>query len=321
MKPFAANPEPDFKLYKGSCDLDYVRFFSTITKPLPLPPSTKLKILPMHAHGHNGMLLTIHDPKVSDLQVIARELPAAVFDGIEVFYDFTPKGDLALKERRTRIEDVRQWVISHLYPWDAEGIQVATRVSSARKHSEPVLSGEVERRARSNETMYFGHSDSKYAKPSEPNYASMRLYRKITDNLSALPPHEHRCRIEVTLNQSGCKHFGLTNPASIFGFYFRQFGQYFRLVNPEVRPYVMPRLRKLNPRMADLLEPKRMKMAADTLVWAGIHAASGEKLLNVDGKHRHQAGNRMIQIRLDDLTKKYKKSRENPDYGNEWGSF
>lgn len=262
--------------------------------------------------------MTIHDPTLYDLIVVTRELPTAVLDGIEVFFDFTPKGELRLKERHKLIEEIRQWVISHLLPWQAIGIQAATRVSKGRKHCEPVFSGEVERRARSGETMYYGHSDSKYADPSKPNFASMKVYRKITNNKKPLLPAKHRCRVEVTLNQFGCKHFGLINPESLVGFDFRQLGPYFRLVKPEIRPLAMCKLRKWNPRMAAYLEPLRMKMAADTLISVGSHAASEEKLLIVDRKHRHMKGNKMILYRLDDLTRKFKKCQRNI---KEWGSF
>lgn len=322
MKPLTSIPEPDLKIYKSSCDIDFVRFFSSTTKTLSISPY-KIKVRPLHAHGHKGMLVTIQDPQPSDLLTVAKELPEAIFDAIEVYFDLTPKDQgLTLPQHHAHIEEVRQWLISHLYPWEAVGLQVATRVSSGKRHCEPVLSGDVERRAKKNETMYLGHSDSIYADPDEPNFASMRLYRKVTDNRMALPPNKHKCRLEVTLNQFGCKHFGLTTPESIFSFDFRKLGQYFRLVKPEVRPYVMRKLRKKAPLMAALLEPKRTKMAADTLIFAGSHAASHEKLLNVDGKHRHQTGNRRIQIRLDDLTKKFAKYMKKREiYGGEWGSF
>lgn len=225
--------EPDFALLKRSCGLDFIRFFSDTAKVLPLSPA-RTKIKPLRAQDHDGMLLTIQEPTVKDIDLVVRELPAAVIDAIEVYFDFTPKGALSLLERQNRIEDVRQWVLSHLYPWQAVGIQASTRVSKGRKHSEPVYSGEIERRAARYETMYFGHSDSIFADPDEPNFASMRLYRKVTDNRHGLPPVKHRCRLELTLSQAGCKYFGLTSPASLFGFNFRQFAPYFRLVKPEV---------------------------------------------------------------------------------------
>jgi hypothetical protein len=315
-----SSTEPDFVLFKRSCGLDFIRLFSETTKVLPLSPA-RTKIRPLRAYGHDGMILTIQEPKVKDVEIIAKELPTAIFDAVEVYFDFTPKGVISALERQNRIEDVRQWVLSHLYPWQALGIQAATRVSKGWKHSEPVYFGDVERRAARYETMYFGHSDSIFADPDEPNLASMRLYRKITDGGRHLSPSKHRCRLELTMNQAGCKHFGLVDPASLFGFNFRQFAPYFRLVKPEVRPCVMPKLRASNPRMAELLERTKLRMAAGTLSNVGSHAASREKLLNVDGHHRHKEGNRMIQLRLDDLTRRFKKSRESSSYGDEWGSW
>ena len=263
----------------------------------------------MRAGDHDGMLLTIHDTKVEDIEVVARELPEAVFDSIEVYYDFTPKGALSLTDKHQRIEMVRQWILTHLYPWQGVGIQEATRVSSGPRHAEAVFNGDIERRAENNETLYFGHAKRIHANRDKANYAFMRLYNKKTDNKKALSPDKYRCRVEVNLNSMGCEHFGLTDPSSLFGFDFRKLGPYFRLVKPEVRISYMRKLRKWNIPMAELLESKRTRMAADTLRDVGSHAAIKNKLINVDGHHRHSEGNRMIQVRLDDLTRKFKKGR------------
>jgi len=321
MTPLASLPEPNFDLFKISCGIDFVRFFSPISKSLALHlPLSRIYYKPMHAHGHDGMLVTIHDPKVYDLIIVTRELPAAVIDAIEVYCDFTPKDKtIPLKERHDRIEDVRQWLISHLLPWQAVGIQAATRISAGLGHSAPVYTDKIRTRATADETMYFGHSDSKYADPGKPNFAFMRLYKKVRDNGAALLPANHRCHLEVTLNQFGCKHFGLTYPESIFDFDFRDLGEYFRLVKPEVkRPATPKRVSAGHPRLSRFFDERRMRAAAETLILVGSHAASHEKLLNVDRLHRHAAGNKMILKSLDDLSHRIEKRR---NYVREWGSF
>lgn len=312
--------EPDFDCYKKSCGVDFVRFFSRTAKALALPNS-KTKTIPLRAGGADGMLLTIQEPTVFEIETVAQELPDAQFDGIEVFYDFTPKGCSSPEQRKAMIENIRQWLISHLYPWQGPGLQIATRVSKGRKHAEPVFTHVVERRADANETMYFGHADPIYADPDQANYAFMRLYAKVTDNRTALLPDKWRCRVELNLNSAGCRHFGLSDPSRLFGFDFRQLGPYFRLARPEIKPCAMPKLRSWSPRMADLLEATRMRLAWDTLQNVGSHAASHDSLINVDGHHRHKLGNRMIQIRLDDLTRKFAKGRKTTAYGESWGSW
>ncbi|AXS78629.1 hypothetical protein [Dechloromonas sp. HYN0024] len=316
----SAPSDPIFDSYKKSCGIDFVRFFSRTAKALPLPAS-KTKTTPLRAGSSDGMLLTIQEPTVSEIKTVAKELPEAQFDSIEVFYDFTPKGCSSLEQRKAMIENIRQWLISHLYPWQGPGLQVATRVSKGRKHAEPVFTHIVERRANANETLYLGHADPIYADPDLANYAFMRLYAKVIDNKTALLPNKWRCRLELNLTSTGCRFFGLTSPNSLFGFDFRQLGPYFRLARPDIKPCSMPKLRSWNPRMADLLEATRMRLALDTLKNVGSHAASHEPLINVDGHHRHKVGNRMIQIRLDDLTRKFKKSSQSMPYGNTWGSW
>lgn len=299
--------DPDFTTFKRSCSIDFVKFHSTTTAALSITPA-RLRIKPLRAEGHDGMLVTIHDPTIHDILLMQRDLPGATVAGLEVFFDFTPKGSLTSDAHHLQIETVRQWVLTHLYPWQGKGIESATRVSHRPLQSSTVYSDAVERRAMRHETMYFGHSDSKYAHHSKPNYASMRLYRKVTDKIRPPKPKQHRCRLELTLNSQGCRYFGLTSPDSLFGFEFRRLGEYFRFVKPEVKTYVMRKQRKTNPRMAELLERTRMRMAAQTLREVGAHSASEEKLINVDGRHRHKVANRMVQTRLDDLTRKFKKS-------------
>jgi hypothetical protein len=324
MTPLASLPEPDVELYKPSADIDFIRFFSNTSKSLIFTESTRFESIPMRKGGRDGMLLTIHDPTVYELIVVARELPNAVIEALEVSFDFTPKdAKLSLLKRHELIEEVRQWLISHLLPWQAVGMQPATRVSAAKGHCEQVFNDKVARRAKPHETMYYGHSDSKYADRSKPNFASMRLYTKIKDHGRALPPAKHRCRVEVTLNQFGCKHFNLTTPASIFDFEFRKLGDYFRLVKPEVmRGRVSKRVRARHPRLSKFAEEENMRLAAETLIRVGSHAASRIKLLNVDRLHRHTKGNKIIQKRLDNMTSTYKRHRKVIDfYAKEWGSF
>jgi hypothetical protein len=206
-----------------------------------------------------------------------------------------------------------------LLPWQAVGIQAATRVSAGKGHSEQIFTEAIRRRARHDETMYYGHSDSIYADRTKPNFASLRLYKKIADHAGALAHSKHRCRLEVTLNEYGCKHFRLTNPESIFDFDFRELGDYFRLVKPEVkRPTTSIRVMKKHSRIVRAIDEIRMKAAAETLILVGSHAASREDLLIVDRLHRHTAGNKMIFHHLDDLTNRLKKRRE---HVHEWGSF
>ena len=312
--------EPDFKKFKRSCGIDFVRFFSKTTKRLSLP-SARTNIKYLRAEGHEGMLITIHDPTVEDIRLVVTELPSAQFDQIEVFFDLTPKGRLTYAERHRLIEDARQWIISQSLPWQADGMQVATRVSKGRGHVAPLLDDEgEERRAERYETMYFGHSKSMYADPSRPNFASARLYQKITDMRAKLALNKHRCRLEVTWNAAGCNHHGLLNAESLFGFDFRLFGPYFRFVKPEVKADAIKGLHSRNPLDAALAS-KRREMAQNRLREVGSHVAALEPLLNVDGHHRHKAGNRMVQVSLDYLTRKYGSLPGAVAYRGEWGSW
>ena len=87
----------------------------------------------------------------------------------------------------------------------------------------------VRRRPRYDETLYFGHADDKYADPSQPHLASMKLYRKIKDDGKSLPANKWRIRVEVTLNSAGCAYFGLKRLQDVQAFSFRRLAPYFQL--------------------------------------------------------------------------------------------
>lgn len=315
--------DPDFKQYKSSCDLDYARFF--IDRSAPVPKSLEhARITPAREGGSDAMMLTIQDPKPSDFVAVETAYPTAQFATLEVFFELKPKKSSTPVERNAMLQDIQQWIVSHLYPWRGKGLQVATRVSKGKRHVAAVFNDpddSIERRPMSHETMYFGHSKGKYADPSFPNYAFLRMYIKKTDQRLALLPDEWRTRLEVNLNHAGCIKFGLTTPTSIFGFNFRGLGEYFHFFKPGVTSPIYKKMRKRNPKMAALLESTRKRMATDTLREAGAHTGSREKLINLDGHHRHPKANKMIRDRLDDLTAKYCKKDPKSRYGSEWGSW
>jgi len=312
--------DPDFSLYKSSCDIDYARFLIDKSSP---PPDflSHAKVTPLRAGGADGMFLTIHDPKPQDFVLVEKAYPTAQFNEVEVFFDLTPKRPATSTVRETMLHEIQQWLISHLYPWRGVGLQVATRVSEGRRHSEPVFNDTVERRPTPKESMYFGHSSPIYADPTLPNFAYLRLYIKKTDNKSSLLPEKWRTRVEVNLNSGGCKHYGLTTPTSIYSFNFRPLGKYLNFFKPETKTPVYRKMRRWNSKMALLLEKTRARLATETLRDVGVHSGSREKLIILDRHHRHAAANRMVRNRLDDLTDKYEKFGPVSIYGSEWGSW
>lgn len=313
-------PEPDLSQYMSSCDIDFAKFF--IKKAAPLPDSLNHAIsTPLRKGDADGMLLTLHDPKPIDFKAVESAFPTAQFAALEVFFDLKPKKPSTLAEREAMLRDIQQWILSHLYPWNGNGLQVATRVSRGRGHSEPLYNDVVERRPLPSETMYFGHSKQFYADPALPNFAFMRMYIKKADRGGMLIPEKWRTRVEVNLNDSGCAAYGLTTPSSLFKFDFRALGSYLHFFKPTVKAANLKNLRRFNPKMATLLETSRKRMAETTLRDAGAHTGSREKLINLNGRHRHPKANRMIRYRLDDLTRKYRNFNPKTPYGSEWGSW
>lgn len=231
--------------------------------------------------------------------------------GLEVSIDFRPKGKLDLLVRTRAMEEIRLWLLAHLYPWQGAGIQFAHRVSRRSGHAEPVWCDTKLRRPERNETLYFGHAKDRYADPDEPNFAFMRLYEKKTDQRTKLPPLKTSVRVEVSLNEAGCRHFGLKAASDLLGFNFRRLSDYFRLVRPTfIVPRVRPGLRRsirspMQERLAEIVVAKQSAIVEEQARIAGVWSLLNSKFV-VPTLGRHVQGNRVIGTRLDNLTKKYK---------------
>lgn len=258
-----------------------------------------------------GRQVTIQNPTVADLEAMSAAMLNPSIIGMEVSIDFRPKEALTLEGRTSAMEELRLWLLAHLYPWQGPGIQFAHRVSRRRGHAEPVWCDTKLRRPERNETLYFGHAKDRYANPDEPNFAFMRLYEKTTDQGSRLPPKKTSVRVEVSLNEAGCRHFGLRTPTDVFEFNFRNLSDYFRLVRPVfVTPRLRSRLRKsihtaAHKKLAELVTAKQLAIVEDQARTAGVWSLHNARHV-FPTLGRHVVGNRVIGTRLDNLTKKYK---------------
>lgn len=266
-------------------------------------PSSRLK---RHVDSSTGsMIFTLHDPSPEEVRTIAEKAPNAVLVALEVSLDFFPKKGLSLAERDERLDEVRQWLIGQLYPWDAPGIQAASRASSAVKKVEALFNGDVERRPYLRETLYLGHKDAKYAATGQPNFAFMRVYRKITDNRRNLAPNKRCCRVEVNLNQEGCAHFQLQRPADLLSFNYRKLGSYFRLICPQARPVLLKRIRHSDPKMAEVLEKTLIRHLNERLESVGAYVAGFDRSAFITS-HRSAKANDRLQQALKSLARTWR---------------
>ena len=291
--PFLSPGSPDFDLssYQISPCIDFMKFSCPFID-FGLP-SSRLK---RHFDSSTGnTIFTLHDPRPEEVSTIAERAPNALLEELEVSLDFFPKKGRSLAERDERLEEVRQWLIGQLYPWDAPGIQAASRASQAAKKVEALFNGDVERRPYPRETLYLGHRDAKYAAIDQPNFAFMRVYRKVTDNRQALAPNKRCCRVEVNLTQDGCAHFQLLRPGDLLGFNYRELGRYFRLIRPQARPVLLRRLRHLEPRMAEVLEKVKTRHLNERLESVGAYAAGFNRSAFITSDRSAKANDRLQQ--------------------------
>lgn len=309
MISLPASPEIDLALFQISPCVDFVKFSSAFMD-FGLPGARLKRNYDPVKSQH---VFTLHDPRPEEIASIMNLSPDAKLEAIEVSLDFLPKRGqfVSASESSDRLEEIRQWLITHLYPWDAPGIQVASRASKAPKHVATLLSQEVERRPFPHETLYFGHRDSKYALSGHTNFAFMRLYRKVSDNGKTLLLRKRCCRVEVNLSQEGCAHFGLLRPSDLFDFNFRSLGSYFRLIKPITKPYVLRNLRQSLPKMADLLEKTQMRFLSDRLASVGAYAAGFDRASFVTSDRLAKANDRAQQA-LKSLTRSWRRYQTIP---------
>jgi len=301
----------DLSLYQISPSIDFMKF-SCAFMNFELP-SGRLKRT-LDSQGKH--IFTLHDPRPEEVRIIAERAPNAALEELEVSLDFLPKNgrSLALDDRRASLEHIRQWLISQLYPWDAPGIQASSRASKASGNVETLFSGDVERRPYGHETLYLGHKNSKYASPDRPNFAFMRVYRKVTDNRRALPQHKHSCRIEVNLNREGCAHFKLQHPSDLHVFNYRELGRYFRLIRPQAKPNAFTELRRSKPKMAEVLEKAQVGLLNDRLKLVGAYAAGFQRSSFIISERAAKANDRSQQA-LKSLTRTWRKGRASVETG------
>lgn len=67
-------------------------------------------------------------------------------------------------------------------------------------------------------TLYVGHQDNKHGHAATPK--AYRAYAKVTDNSKPLPPHQHRARVEVTLQLNALEEYGLIDPLALASYDF-----------------------------------------------------------------------------------------------------
>lgn len=301
----------DLSLYQISPHIDFMKF-SCGSVDLGLP-SGRVK---RNSDSSGKPILTLHDPRPEEIRVIAEMAPNAVLEELEVSLDFFPKKgrSLSLIDRHERLEQVRQWLVDRLYPWDAPGIQVSSRASKASGNVGTLCSGDVERRPYGHETLYLGHKEAKYACRDQPNFAFMRVYRKVTDNRRALPPDKHCCRIEVNLNREGCAHFMLQHPRDLRVFNYRELGRYFRLIRPQAKPNALTKLRRSHPKMAEVLDAAQARLLNDTLESVGAYAAGFKKSSFITSGRAAKPNDRLQQA-LKSLTRTWRKGRASVETG------
>lgn len=230
---------PTFSDVHISAKVDFVKLFSPNLNGIKRIKG-KLQIGRDFRNGRTGYRITIHDLLPSDLELYKDQLHDAEIIELEIAIDFKPRSSLTKAEFDRELELWRVWLIMHVYPWDAHGIQKAHRLTRAKnsKDKTPVTEATFgginhqERLPDYNQTFYLGHRDDKWADPRIPNSAHMKIYGKRFDQNDDLTFKKWSARIEVTLKENSCQLLSLKHLNDLKGFNFRKaLSGYFRMID------------------------------------------------------------------------------------------
>ncbi|MDZ4057764.1 MAG: hypothetical protein U1D69_12535 [Polynucleobacter sp.] len=301
MKLIPTPPEPDFRRYTCSASIDFVTVFHPTHVNLPID-SNQGNICCELGQGRST---TLHDLSPDDLDAVSPHLGDAQIIKLEVSLDFRVRGNPDDAERERLLHEVGDWLLAHLYPWSAPGIQVGHRVSRCKGRAEKIVrpSGDITS-ARTGDTLYLGHSDSTYANRDQPNFASMRFYVKKTDDKRAVTSRRWSARVEVTLTREGCEHFGLGTLDDLRGFNFRKLSKYFRMVRPSFTLGTPKRGRKFDPPLQAAIEAWVAKFLAERVNDAGAWSLHDVNFAT-PSHERNAAANRHIGVTLSNLSRKF----------------
>ena len=177
--------------------------------------------------GSSDWQLTIHDPTVADLKIIATEYENPMIVAFELAIDMAPKADLEPVSRSHLLETAFAAVAGRFRPEDKALWDYGQRGAVKERGQKP---DQLERRfARSDEEVLYGHRST--------DFMQAKLYLKTIDQGKELTLPEQSVRMEVTLRRWACIQFGLSNAMDLFGYPYRSiFTTQFRIIDhPEVR--------------------------------------------------------------------------------------
>lgn len=300
---------PTFSDVHISAKVDFVKLFSPNLNGMKRIKG-KLQIGRDSRNGKNGYRITIHDLLPSDLELYKDQLHDAEIIELETAIDFKPRSSLTKAEFDLELELWRVWLIMHVHPWNAYGIQQAHRLTRAKngKDKTPVTEATFgginhkERLAGYNQTFYLGHRDDKWADPSKPNSAYMKVYGKRFDQKNDLPFKKWSARIEVTLKESNCQFLNLKRLNDLRTFNYRKaLGCYFRMI--DLDKVKLPLINTTHP-LIGIMRSFSEKFLSHVIANVGAYALKYRKIVTY--RDSHAIANERIGDALANLGKQFK---------------
>ncbi len=300
---------PTFSDVHISAKVDFIKLFSPNLSGMERIKG-KLQIGRDFRNGKTGYRITIHDLLPSDLELYKDQLKDAEIIELETAIDFKPRSTLTKAEFDRELEFWRFWLVMHVYPWDAYGIQKSHRLTRAKNSKNKTSVTEAtfggvhhqERVPGYNQTFYLGHRDDKWADPSKPNSAYMKIYGKRFDQNDDLTFKKWSARIEVTLKENSCQLLKLKRLSDLRTFNFRKaLSGYFRMIDMD--KVELPPAKTTHP-LIGIMRSFSEKFLRHVITNVGAYALKYRKIVTY--RDSHAIANERIGDALANLGKQFK---------------
>lgn len=245
---------PNLELDRLDCraSIDYLSVICHESRPAVLPV---LSCIPKwhKARGESTQTLTLHDPSRADIAKVAAVMDNPMLFKMELAVDFKPKASVELHQRELLLRNTFVALAARFRPEDMTPWGYGPRGGLTGPNQIPLPFHQ--RLPSPEEELIYGRRG---------DWLQSKLYLKRIDQGDALPPDEHRVRMELTLRRGGLIEFQLDRLQDVLGYALRsRFTKHFRIVSGA-------RLRVGSRKLDDTEQAKRERRMLRAWATAGV---------------------------------------------------
>ena len=197
------NPLKHFAKPKAKIDFITLRILNNLDKKSGAALAENVKGRIEVPRQHWKSWLTIHDPKIKDLQYLLDHHPDCEIQGLEVAIDFRLADD---SNDRMKLITLHSWLKKRLFPQRDQRMQRVSRRKYYDLHLGKIVKDTLKTRS-GVQSVYWTNNNG---------FEQMRLYIKTRDN--GQPLAQHSVRVETTLSRGGCQNAHVSHVSTLPNF-------------------------------------------------------------------------------------------------------